>query len=181
MRRLLTTAVLGCLLLPAAAWASGDAVIKDCTDDGAIQGHYSQKDYRDALNNLPTDVDEYTDCRDVINRAQVGGTGGTGGSGGSGGTGGAAGGTTAPANGDPLSGATSAERKAVGDAGAGGASKPISIGGQMVQPGKLGFGGLGSPTTLPASLIAVLVALALAAGAAAGTYVRNRVVARRSA
>jgi hypothetical protein len=178
MRRLLTTAVLGCLLLPASAWASGDAVIKDCTDDGAIQGHYSQKDYSDALNNLPTDVDEYTDCRDVIKRAQVGGTGG---SGGPGGTGGAAGGAPPPANGDPLSGATAAERKAVEAAGAAGASKPISIGGQMVQPGKLGFGGLGSPTSLPASLIAVLVALALAAGAAAGTYVRNRVVARRSA
>jgi hypothetical protein len=177
MRRLLTTAVLGCLLLPAAAWASGDAVIKDCTDDGVIQGHYSQKDYSDALNNLPTDVDEYTDCRDVIKRAQVGGTGGWGGRGGRGGAGGA----PAPANGDPLSGATAAERKAVEDARAGGASKPISIGGRMVQPGKLGFGGLGSPTTLPASLIAVLVALALAAGAAAGTYVRNRVVARRAA
>jgi hypothetical protein len=178
MRRLLTTAVLGCLLLPASAWASGDAVIKDCTDDGVIQGHYSQKDYSDALNNLPTDVDEYTDCRDVIKRAQVGGTGG---SGGPGGTGGAAGGAPPPASGDPLSGATAAERKAVGAAGAAGASKPISIGGQMVQPGELGFGGLGSPTSLPASLIAVLVALALAAGAAAGTYVRNRVVARRSA
>jgi hypothetical protein len=179
MRRLLTTAVLGCLLLPASAWASGDAVIKDCTDDGVIQGHYSQKDYSDALNNLPTDVDEYTDCRDVIKRAQVGGTGGSGGSGGTGGAGGAAGG--GPAGGDPLSGATAAERKAVDDARAGGASKPISIGGQLVQPGKLGFGGLGSPTTLPASLIAVLVALALAAAAAAGTYVRNRVVARRAA
>ena len=71
MRRLLLTAVLGCLLLPAAAWASGEAVIKDCTDDGVIQGHYSQQDYKNALANLPTDVDEYTDCRDVIKRAQT--------------------------------------------------------------------------------------------------------------
>src|SRR4051794_41554818 len=76
MRRLLITAVLGCLLLPAAAWGSSSAVIKDCTDDGVIQGHYSQQDYKNALANLPTDVDEYTDCRDVIKRAQTGGTGG---------------------------------------------------------------------------------------------------------
>jgi hypothetical protein len=174
MRRLLTTAVLGCLLLPAASWASGDAVIKDCTDDGVIQGKHSQKDYRDALANLPTDIDEYTDCRSVIKRAQVGGTGGSGGAGGGGTTG-----SNPGATGDPLSTATPGERAAVAAATAGGASNPIRIGGKLVQPGKLGFGGLGSPTTLPNSLIAVLVALAIAAAAAAGTYVRNRVLERR--
>ena len=176
MRRLLITAVLGCLLVPAAAWASGDAVIKDCTDDGVIQGHYSQQDYKNALNNLPTDVDEYTDCRDVIKRAQTGGTGGgTGGPGGPGGSG------STPAGGDPLASATPAEKAALAAAQANGASKPVEIGGKLVQPGQLGFGGLGSPTTLPASLIAVLVALGIAAAAAGAMYVRNRVIARRAA
>jgi hypothetical protein len=178
MRRLLITAVLGCLLLPAAAWASSDAVIKDCTDDGVIQGHYSQQDYKNALNNLPTDVDEYTDCRDVIKRAQLGGTGGGPGGGG---TGGGPGGGGASGGGDPLATATPAERAALAKAQAGGASKPVRIGGKLVQPGKLGFGGLGSPTTLPGSLIAVLVALGIAAAAAGATYVRNRVIARRAA
>jgi hypothetical protein len=176
MRRLLITAVLGCLLLPAAAWASGDAVIKDCTDDGVIQGHYSQKDYKDALNNLPTDVDEYTNCRDVIKRAQLGATGGGRGGGTPGGGAG-----VAPPGSDPLASASAAERAAVDAAGKAGAAKPIRIGGKLVQPGKLGFGGLGSPTTLPGSLIAVLVAIGIAAAAAAATYVRNRVIARRSA
>jgi hypothetical protein len=176
MRRLLITAVLGCLLLPAAAWASGTAVIKDCTDDGVIQGHYSQQDYKDALNNLPTDVDEYTDCRDVIKRAQTGGTGGGGGGTGAGGTGG-----STPAGGDPLATASAAERSEVAKAQAGGASEPVAVGGKLVQPGKLGFGGLGSPTTLPTSLIAVLVALGIAAVAAGATYVRNRVISRRAA
>ena len=176
MRRLLITAVLGCLLLPAAAWGSGDAVIKDCTDDGVIQGHYSQQDYKNALNNLPTDVDEYTDCRDVIKRAQTGTGGGSGGPGGPGGTG-----SGTPPGGDPLASASPAERAALAKAQAGGASKPVRIGGKLVQPGKLGFGGLGSPTTLPASLIAVLVALGIAATAAGATYVRNRVIARRAA
>ena len=178
MRRLLLTAVLGCLLLPAAAWASGQAVIKDCTDDGVIEGHYSQQDYKNALANLPTDVDEYTDCRDVIKRAQTGGTGG-GGTGGPGAPGGTGGGT--PAGGDPLATATPAEKAALAAAQANGASKPVLIGGKLVQPGKLGFGGLGSPTTLPASLIAVLVALGIAAAAAGAMYVRNRVIARREA
>ena len=174
MRRLLTTAVLGCLLLPAAAWGSGTAVIKDCTDDGVIQGHYSQQDYKDALANLPTDVDEYTDCRDVIKRAQTGG-GGSGGPGAPGGTGGT------PTGGDPLASATASERAAVAKAQASGASAPVKVGGKLVQPGKLGFGGLGSPTKLPASLIAVLVAIGIAAVAAGAQYVRNRVIARRSA
>jgi hypothetical protein len=178
MRRLLITAVLGCLLLPAAAWASGNAVIKDCTDDGVIQGHYSQQDYKNALNNLPTDVDEYTNCRDVIKRAQLGATGGGGGGGGGGPAGGV---PVAPPGTDPLAGASASERAGVDAARNGGAAKPIRIGGKLVQPGKLGFGGLGSPTTLPASLIAVLVAIGLAAAAAAATYLRNRVIARRSA
>ena len=177
MRRLLTTAVLGCLLLPAVAWGSGSAVIKDCTDDGVIQGHYSQQDYKNALANLPTDVDEYTDCRDVIKRAQTGGTGG--GSGGPGSPGGTGGGT--PANGDPLANATAAERAGIAAAQAKGAANPVRIGGELVQPGKLGVGGLGSPTTLPGSLIAVLVARGIAADAAGATYVRNRVIARRAA
>jgi hypothetical protein len=178
MRRLLITAVLGCLLLPAFAWASGDAVIKDCTDDGVIQGHYSQQDYKNALNNLPTDVDEYTNCRDVIKRAQLAATGGGGGGGG---TSGGSAVPVAPPGTDPLAGASPSERAAVEAARNGGADKPIRIGGKLVQPGKLGFGALGSPTTLPGSLIAVLVAIGIAAVAAAATYVRNRVVARRSA
>ena len=175
MRRLLITAVLGCLLLPTSAWASGNAVIKDCTDDGVIQGHYTQQDYKQALANLPTDVDEYTNCRDVIKRAQLAASGGGGGGTPGGGS------AVAPPGTDPLAGASASERAAVDAARKHGGANPILIGGKLVQPGKLGFGGLGSPTTLPASLIALLVALGIAAAAAAATYLRNRVIARRSA
>ena len=55
---------------PASA-ARGDAVVKDCTNDGRIDKTYSPADYSEALNGLPTDVDEYTDCREVIRRAQL--------------------------------------------------------------------------------------------------------------
>src|SRR3954464_8436179 len=94
MRRLLPLLIALFLLPTAAAFASGGKVIRDCTDDGRLQGHYSQKDLRDALSSLPSDIDEYTDCRDVIRRAAFGGAGGSGGGGkgGSGGTGGGAGG-----------------------------------------------------------------------------------------
>src|SRR3954452_25351208 len=88
MRRLLALLITLMLVPAATALASGGKVVRDCTDDGVLQGHYSQKDLREALNSIPSDVDEYTNCRDVIRRAAFGGAGGKGGSGG--GTGGGA-------------------------------------------------------------------------------------------
>jgi hypothetical protein len=61
------------LALPAFAQASGQDVIRDCFDDGHIDGNYSQGDYQDAQDNLPSDVDQYSDCRDVIAQGQAGG------------------------------------------------------------------------------------------------------------
>lgn len=55
---------------PTAAWASGVDVIRDCTDNGAIDDAHGPQDYADALANLPSDVDEYTDCRQVISDAR---------------------------------------------------------------------------------------------------------------
>jgi hypothetical protein len=70
----LTLAV--CLALPANAIAGGgQQLVNDCTDNGKIDGKYSAGDYKDALNNIPTDVDEYTDCRDIIRQSQVANTG----------------------------------------------------------------------------------------------------------
>jgi hypothetical protein len=80
------------LALPAFASASGEDVIRDCYDDGHIDGNYSQGDYQDAEDNIPGDVDQYSDCRDVISQAQADGSRGNNG-GGSGGGGSAGGGT----------------------------------------------------------------------------------------
>ena len=91
------------LALPALAQASGTDVIRDCYDDGHIDGNYSQSEYQSAADNLPSDVDQYGDCRDVIAQAQAaagkngkraGGSGGTNGSGTSGGGSGGSGSTT---------------------------------------------------------------------------------------
>lgn len=54
-----------------AAQASGVAVLRDCQAHGLLTHHYSQQDYRDALANMPADIDEYTDCRSVIEQAQA--------------------------------------------------------------------------------------------------------------
>src|SRR5215213_1065793 len=89
---------LGCLLLglvvfvPAAHAASTTQILRDCADDGVLQGTYSPSELRKARKNIPTDTDEYTDCRDVLARAGAAGISSRGGgsSGGAGGTGGVA-------------------------------------------------------------------------------------------
>jgi hypothetical protein len=186
VRRVILIAVALCLLAPTAALASGADVITDCTDDGRLSKKYTQKEYSAALGDIPTDVDEYTDCRDVIRRAQLGDTSGTGSSdsstsvGAVPGAGGGPGGTAGGAVIDPLAGATPQERAAIEKARSGG-SKPVKIAGRLVQPGHLGFSSLSSIDTLPTPLLLVLIVAALAAGGAGGALLQRRVLARRAA
>ena len=48
------------------------SVIRDCSEDGVLDGNYSHAELDGALDQLPSDLDEYTDCRSVIRRAQLG-------------------------------------------------------------------------------------------------------------
>lgn len=176
---------------PTAAFASGSSVISDCATDGKLDKKYSAADYASALKNIPTDVDEYTDCRDVIRRGQLGlgGSGGSGGSTGSGG-GGTTGGTTGTPGGAASTGnginaydqalatASPQERASVDQA----AQKPpaaFEVGGRQVRADSLGHGDLSSLNSLPTPLVVVLVLLGLGAIAAAvspvRTFVRTRV------
>ena len=86
-------ALVALLGLPAAtAVASSDDVIEDCSQDGRLDRNYSRGELEDARDDIPTDVDEYTDCRAVIdarlNSMRRGGRGGGAGGGGAGGSGG---------------------------------------------------------------------------------------------
>lgn len=200
LRRLLPAlAAAFALAAPAAALASPSAVINDCTSNGRLTKTYSQSDYAGALKDIPTDVDEYTDCRDVIRRAQLGAAGGSGNgsSGSGGGTTSAGGGTTGGSTGGPpaagatgggtaghsadeaLAQATPTQRQAIEKARTTSA-EPVRLGGQVVQPGDLGFGGSGLLNSLPTPLIVVLVLLALGAAAAGGFLLKARVVTRSS-
>lgn len=67
-----TAAVLAAAALtPATANANPHTIIRDCEShsDGYLHGKYSISDLNKALSVLPTDIDEYTDCRDTIQRA----------------------------------------------------------------------------------------------------------------
>jgi len=77
--------VLSALLVAGDAGASGGDIIDDCTKHGTLTRRYSQRDYRQALSQLPADVDEYGNCRDVIRNAQIAGASDRGGGGGAGG------------------------------------------------------------------------------------------------
>ena len=71
------------LALPAAANAKSgyQAVIRDCAQDGQIDGHYSQHQLDQARHHIPSDVDEYTSCRDAIAAALARGRNSGGGGG----------------------------------------------------------------------------------------------------
>ncbi len=59
------------------ALAGTAPAITDCNSHGALTQHYSVAQLRNALATMPADVEEYTNCYDVIQRrllAQLGGT-----------------------------------------------------------------------------------------------------------
>jgi hypothetical protein len=68
-------AVLVLALPGGVASASPNQVIRDCNEDGDLDRNYDDDDLRRAEQNLPSDIDEYTDCRDVIRDARTGGPG----------------------------------------------------------------------------------------------------------
>ena len=61
------------LALPAAAQADPDSVVRDCAADGSVDDKHSNSDKRKALDRIPADLDEYSDCRSAIG-ASIGGS-----------------------------------------------------------------------------------------------------------
>src|SRR5918999_5662799 len=85
--RSILAAALIALAVPCTAQASGSDVIRDCAEDGRLDRNYSNGELKDARDNLPSDLDEYSDCREVINGAITSGSDGGGGRDGGGGSG----------------------------------------------------------------------------------------------
>src|SRR3954465_14546757 len=72
LRTVLAGLVILLAIAPAAEAASTTQILRDCADDGVLQGHYSPTELRKARQHIPADADEYTDCRDVLSRAMAG-------------------------------------------------------------------------------------------------------------
>ena len=153
---------LACLATTAGA-DSGTKIIERCTH-GQSLGGFSQQDYRRALQELPTEVEEYSDCANLIRRAQLAAAGG-GGSG-----------TGAPAVATAL---TPSERNTLSKVPKSGA-RPLSIGGQIVHPGVVHANISSAFSSLPDPLLALLGFLLACALALGGRAIGRSVRAHRS-
>jgi hypothetical protein len=160
----LGAALLFLLFLVATARADvGATIIERCTHGQSLSG-FSQQDYRRALQELPTEVEEYSDCANLIRRAQLAAAGG----------GASAGGPAAVAT--PL---TPAERSALRRVGRTGAA-PLQVGNEIVLPGVVHANIASALSSLPNPLLAVLAFLLACAALLAGRALRNRVRGHRS-
>ena len=153
-------------LAPAASADTGTKIIERCTH-GQSLGGFSQQDYRRALQELPTEVEEYSDCANLIRRAQLAAAGGGASAGGAGG---------AAAVATPLS---AAERGALNKVPKSGAA-PLRVGGQVVHPGVVHADIASAFSSLPDPLLAVLAFLLACALALGGRAIGRSVRAHRS-
>jgi hypothetical protein len=198
--RLFLAFLLIALVLPVRAYASGRDVLRDCADDEKLSKTYTQKEYRDALNQLATDSSEYSNCENVIRQAQLdalansgsdgssgggsehsGGTGGGGGGGTSGGSGGGAapsgstgstGGTTSGATtADPLASITPDEQRALDAARSGAAPSTLDT----VPTGSGRAPNVTGDGHLPGPVVGLLILFAAVLAAVMAARVRSRV------
>jgi hypothetical protein len=171
---------------PTPAGASGRQVLSDCAFDYELDRTYSQADYAAALAEMTSDLDEYSDCRDTIRKAQLAGLRGGGSSGG--GTAGGASGqhgaaatsapSTAGGSGSALgsdeavaASASPVERASIQRAVERGAA-PVQLDGRPIDAAALGGAAGRGIGDLPAPLVALigLLAAALTAGTAVGVH-----------
>jgi hypothetical protein len=177
MRRIRDTftlllAVTALLVLPAIAHASPQQVIRDCAQDGKLDHHYSLSDLKNAEKKLPTDVDEYTNCRDVINQAEVQGSGGNahgsshGPLSGGGGSGGGGKGSAPSAK----------DVQALNNARSGNGQAPsLSLQGEKITPGGGGvFKTAGAANDVPTPVLLALIALGALTAAGGIVALRRR-------
>jgi len=162
--------LLAAAVIPAQAVAQGsDEVIRDCAEDGDLDGDYSQEELDDAYENMPSDIDEYTNCREVIQGAREqrdGGGGDNNGGSPSGGTtgGGSGGGATAPGG----QGTDADEINSRAENGRNDDAPTASVAGEELDSSGGTYSANADSDGMPAALIValILVALGVLAGAA---------------
>jgi hypothetical protein len=167
--RLLVLAVLAMLALPGSAMADP---VRDCNTDGDLDKQYSNAELRNALDRLPTDLDEYSNCREILSGAITSGSDKGGNR------------PTAGADGSPLSPAEQAARAEDSEDLAAITGDPeahppsVKVGDEEVEPGSNGLFDLASASNdLPMPLLAALIAMALLALLGGIVALRERIPA----
>ncbi|MCL2770038.1 MAG: hypothetical protein FWD42_08025 [Solirubrobacterales bacterium] len=169
-------AALTCGALPATAQADvGAKIIERCTHNESLSG-FSQQDYRRALQEMPTEVSEYSDCGELIRKAELAAAG-TGAGAGAGAGAGPAAAAGAGAPNTPIA-TTPAEQHAIAEAHRTGGA-PVQIGKSMIRPGVVHADVASVVNSLPSALLATLALLLAGAVSVAGGAIRRRVIDAR--
>ena len=154
--RLLVLAVLAVMAMPGGAVAQNP--IRDCNDDGVLDKPYTNKELRDAIEKLPTDLDEYSNCREILSGAITSGSDQGGNR------------PTVGADGSPVPADEQAARTQDTEdltaitADPEGSPPSVKVGDEKVEPGSNGLFDLASASNdLPVPLLVALIALALVA------------------
>lgn len=177
-RRPLVLLLVFALALAASAPADGDTASKILVTCGhsQIPSGYSQQDYKRALKKLSPFLVEYSNCEELIHRAQLAAAGGPsrGSGGGVGGSGIGASGST----GAPVAPPTPTEQRSLEHAHSNGAG-PVEVGGQVIHPGVVHTDVASAFSSLPTPLLVILIFLITCALLALGLALRRYVGARR--
>jgi hypothetical protein len=169
--RLLVLVVLALMALPGGAMAQNRA-IADCNDNGVLDKKYTNKQLRQAIEDLPTDLDEYSNCREILSGAITSGSDRGGGR------------PTLGADGSPLppdeQTARTQDNADLAAITADPEKSPpsVDVGGEKVEPGSNGLFDLASASNdLPVPLLVALIALALVALIGGLVAMRERIPA----
>lgn len=152
---------------PPASANVGEKIIEKCANNEPFSG-YTPADYRQALKQMETGALEYSDCANLIRKAELASAGG--------GTGASAG-TAASKVALPLS---PTEQKAVQKAHGNHGSSPVKVGSEPVFPGVVHANIASAVNTLPHSLLALLAFLLAGMLVLAVGEVRKRVNAHHN-
>jgi hypothetical protein len=174
--------VLGTLVFPALAQAAPEDPFLDCDYDGDLDKRWSNSELRRAIDQIPSDRDEYANCREILKNAITSGSnrpdnpsGNGSGGGGDASGGGSGGGGSINADEQNARANDGGELEAItGDTG--NAKPEVNVGGEQLEPGSNGLFDLASASNdVPVPLLLALIAIGLLAVAGGVVALRDRV------
>jgi hypothetical protein len=165
--RVLAAALTLTLAFAAPARASEVTKIFEACSNGALPTGYSQRAYSQAIKQMPAELAEYTDCPDLIDKAELAAASARGGQGASAGQ---AAETSAAAVAPPT---PSEQRTLEGIPHA--AAPSVPVGGQVIRPGVVHVNLASALRTLPTPLLVLLACLLACATLGLAWWTRRRV------
>ena len=163
---LIAAALCAALLAPTAALASWEDLLQQaCGRKGQVTGSFTQAEYKQALANIPADADQYSNCRSILEAAQLAAASGSD--------------TTSEAQADSkVATATPKEERVIATAVTESSKATVAkVGDVIVDPGAFGTAATATAAAnqLPLSLKIMLVLLGAGSLAALGAVLIPRV------